>query len=285
MCYFDYTNPYWTDVWYTTPTFVNYAPNGNPTVNVTVNKSRKRAYDTNGTTKVFLKDGEEFELELFNTTTRKVGAQILLNGEPISQRIVVLNPGQRAFIERYLDDNKRFKFSTYEVEAGNSVVDAAIANNGQVEVRFFYEKQKPQHNLLQMHTASLGGQSTNSIKRGMLFKSAPSNDALLGSTANYSASNETTMDSFSAFADMSMERSVPEMKETGRVAEGSASSQSFRSVSVDFEAYHFASVSVKIEPVSNQPIEASDIRVYCSECGRKQKPGEKFCPACGKKYD
>jgi hypothetical protein len=272
MCYFDLNNPYGlaNPSWYTSQTFVNYAPNGNPTVNVTVNKSRKRVYDTDGSARVFLKDGEEFELELFNPTTKRVGAQIFLNGAAISQRIIVINPGERAFIERYLDDNKRFKFATYEVEAGNSQVDAAIANNGSVEVRFFYEKDAPK---LAMRTSSFGGQTRS---RGLNLKS-------YGSNASYSSSSDVSMDSIMSFAPNF--ESAPQTKETGRVAEGSTSSQSFRNVSIDFEYTHFAAVSVKLEPLSNQPIEASEIRVYCAQCGRKQKPGEKFCPVCGTKHD
>ena len=46
------------------------------------------------------------------------------------------------------------------------------------------------------------------------------------------------------------------------------------------------SVSIQLFPESIKPIEVSEIRTYCTECGtRMKKQTWKFCPNCGTKND
>lgn len=282
--YFPGYYPIWEYALCPTPTaIVNTTPTGNPTATVTVNKSRKRVYDDNGVATVHLKDGEEFELELFNPTTRSVGVEVRLNGEAISARKLILRPGQREFLERQIDNPVRFKFSTYEVEAGNAQVKAAIAKNGLVEVRFFYERPKPiPRPFVGMTTSSLGGLNRRSIA------SYGSQSKSLSSDSERSLSSRTAVNfgsDVNASASTDSMSFAPETQETGRVEDGSASDQNFRTISMEFEYSPFATVSLKLAPISAMPVEASDIRVYCTECGRKQRPGEKFCPTCGNKYE
>jgi rRNA maturation endonuclease Nob1 len=55
---------------------------------------------------------------------------------------------------------------------------------------------------------------------------------------------------------------------------------------MDFENYPCETVIMKIMAESNKPIEVSDIRNYCSDCGtRMKKQTWKFCPNCGSKID
>ena len=78
---------------------------------------------------VYLKNGDEFEIELFNPKQNKVLAKIELNGKSIGSGII-LRPGERVFLERYLDVAKKFLFETYVVNGNNDEVKNAIANNG-----------------------------------------------------------------------------------------------------------------------------------------------------------
>jgi len=111
-----------------------------------VNKSRIKIYNKQGEMPTcYLQKGQEFQIELFNPTTDVVLAKIILNGKPISQGGLVLNPGQRVFLERYLDVAKKFLFDTYEV-ANTNEVKAAIENNGDFKVEFFRERQPVYHN-------------------------------------------------------------------------------------------------------------------------------------------
>jgi hypothetical protein len=117
-----------------------------PTANLAVNRSRIKIYNKQGEMPTYyLQKGQEFQIELFNPTTQVVLAKIILNGKAISQGGLVLNPGQRVFLERYLDVAKKFLFDTYEVANTNEVKEA-IENNGDFKVEFFRERQPVYHN-------------------------------------------------------------------------------------------------------------------------------------------
>lgn len=88
--------------------------------------------------KVYLQDKEEFQIELFNPLQNCVLADIKLNGKSISKTGLVLNPGQRFYLDCFLDDRKKFVFSTYEVDDTDEVSNA-IAKNGLLEVYFYKE--------------------------------------------------------------------------------------------------------------------------------------------------
>jgi hypothetical protein len=103
-----------------------------PEVYLTVNKDRRKMYQGFN---YYLKDGEEFEFEFFNGTQDTFLAGIELNGKSISNKGLVLKPGERVYLERYFDDNKRFKFETYEVEDSREAKEA-IAKNGSVKIKF-----------------------------------------------------------------------------------------------------------------------------------------------------
>jgi hypothetical protein len=107
-----------------------------------VTKNRQRIKQYNGTT-VYLNNGDEFEIELFNPTVNKVMAKIDLNGTSIGPG-VVLRPGERVFLERYLNEAKKFLYSIYEVDGNNPDVQRAIANNGDVAIKFYCEYIMPQ---------------------------------------------------------------------------------------------------------------------------------------------
>ena len=88
--------------------------------------------------KVYLKDKEEFQIELFNPLTDCVLADIKLNGNTISQSGLVIRPGERFYLDCFIDDKKKFVFNTYEVEDSQSA-KVAISKNGMLEV-FFYKE-------------------------------------------------------------------------------------------------------------------------------------------------
>ena len=97
-----------------------------PTVYVTKGRQRVKQYDNYI---VYLKNGDEFEIEFFNPTINKVLAKINLNGKSLGSGIV-LRPGERVFLERYIDEAKKFLFETYEVDGNDSNVKEAIKMNG-----------------------------------------------------------------------------------------------------------------------------------------------------------
>lgn len=88
--------------------------------------------------KVYLDDGQEFELELHNPLQECVLCDVKLNGQSISKSGLVLKPGQRFYLDCFIDDKKKFVFNTYEVGANLESI-SAIEKNGSLEV-FFYKE-------------------------------------------------------------------------------------------------------------------------------------------------
>lgn len=130
---------------------LNYVAPKAPTANIAVNKSRLKVYNKKGDMPTYyLQKGQEFQIELFNPTTDTILAKITLNGNEISQGGLVLNPGQRVFLDRYLDVAKKFMFDTYEV-SNTQEVREAIANNGDFKVQFYREsKPRPRNPILKV---------------------------------------------------------------------------------------------------------------------------------------
>lgn len=131
-----------------------------PTANIAVSKSRVKLYTNKGELPTYyLQKGQEFQIELFNPTTDDILAKIYLNNKIISQGGLVLRPGQRVFLERFLDTNAKFLFDTYEV-SGSDEVKAAIRENGDFRVEFFKVKKPipvPDFYYNQPYGGSFGG--------------------------------------------------------------------------------------------------------------------------------
>jgi|694.fasta_scaffold21208_3 hypothetical protein len=273
---------------------MNYATNvSNPTAHVTKRKSRLKVY---GGVNVYMNDGESFEIELHNPKTKLILAKIKLNGNYISDGGIVIKPGQRVFLERFLDSNNKFVFSTYEVKNTRPNEDA-IAFNGNVEVEF-YDEQEIRHSFLNLNGRNLynsgltyGRSSGDYIPQFGTTISTTGGVGYNTTTTTYNTSNATytssvTMDSLGDFEPSSMLKSKSVKKgniETGRIEKGESSKQNFETVSEQFNPYICHKVVYKILPTGTKNIEVDEIRNYCPECGKKQKKEHKFCPSCGTK--
>lgn len=243
----------------------------NATAHIARNKSRLKSYGE----RVYLKNGDTFEIELFNGYTTEVMAKIWINDELISESGIVLKPGQRYFLERFIDTNNRFKFDTYEVENTGEVKEA-IKNNGKVRVEF-YKKTINQ---------------TSSIYNPYLWSQIHNNNITYTNHIKYSTSDFTTTGvgdmMFTTDANVNYE-TLSEPKgslETGRIEKGGTTNQSFETVNMEFNTWSANTVEWQILPASQQPVEVSQIRNYCSGCGtRIKKQSWKFCPTCGEQLD
>jgi hypothetical protein len=106
----------------------------NPQAFITKGKQRVKQHEG----LVFLNDGDEYQIELFNPTQNHILAKIKIDNTFLSGGGIVLRPGERVFLERFLDSNNKFVFRTYEV--GKEAVNVgAIDNNGYIEIQFFNE--------------------------------------------------------------------------------------------------------------------------------------------------
>ena len=291
-----------------------YAPNTVPTAGIAVNKSRMKLYKNSGNLPVYyLQSGQEFQIELFNPTSDVVLAKIVLNGKPISQGGLVLKPGIRIFLDRYLDVAKKFLFDTYEV-ANTSEVKKAIEDNGDIKVEFYRETKSvnnyypityptyiyqnwnglynyPNYNTPLYGTTAIGGSGFGGTLTTTTAASGTLN--IDASSTSYNASSNNACytntlgvsDEVKDFNIPVRSRKLSKTIETGRVEEGSYSDQSFKSVSMNFDYSPFHTVEYKMLPISQKVNTIDDINVkrYCTSCGAKLGKTDRFCSSCGKK--
>ena len=385
-----------------------------PEAHITRSKSKSRGrlkiYNDNT---VYLDQGEEFEIEVFNPTTKTILAKIDFNGEMISHSGLVLRPGQRVFLERFFDDNRKFKFEVYEVEnTDKAIAEAGIAKvnasakiaeatarekmnefltgkalednilsieqlkkdsenlneleselnlkanqikhateyNGDLKIFFFNESEPKQNpytiikggynpwdnpfgtwnngNIFHTNNTTLGDNtvygngfsnissnsdlnttlssslSDDSVEANGLFDAfrskSVSDDFSKSKSLKRRISKETKQEEVNPSDFFSQSLSMEDLKsniesltdgkfddtsETGRIGQGGLSEQSFKSVEMEFDQYTFHSVEYKMLPTSNKPVETSDLKQYCCQCGKKLKKTDMFCSNCGTKVD
>lgn len=225
-----------------------------PTAHIAVNRNRLKHYSgkENGGS-VYLEDGASFEIELFNPTQIKKLAVISIDGQSISSSGIVLRPGERVFLERWLDNPRKFQFKTYEID-GSDEAKLAIVKNGLVEVKFYDEIIKFNSNFTYI--------SNDPFNRGIDY------------VPNFYGG--TTLTQMGCYYSASIE--------TGRTEMGEASNQSFQSDSSSFSSWTSSQIEIRLRPISTKPIEMHEVRKYCTECGTRIKSnGWKFCPSCGTK--
>lgn len=271
----------------------------NPTAKIAVKKSVLKAYSVNGLNTVYLKDKTEFEVELFNPTQETVLCKIKINDKELRGSGLVLRPGQRVFLERYLSDNRKFKFETYEIDTNDSAAIYASSVNGLIKVSFYKEIPEP-YNFAHLgntvtitnnspwfcqSTPTLGGYNSGTFTAPMpiVGSSASLVNGVVTTSASYFAN--TSLDN-KLTRGSSQEKSLDlQSMETGLVTKGSISDQKFTDVNLDFQYSPFLTELVKILPESQQVYGIEDIkhRNYCSECGAKTKKTDKFCSNCGKR--
>jgi len=237
-----------------------------------ITKSKQRLKQHTDT--VYLNNGDEFEIELYNPTQNKVLAKIEMNGNSIGNGII-LRPGERIFLERYLDEAKKFLFETYVVNGNNEEVKQAIANNGDVVIKFYDEVRTSTYNVnsgtvtINNPNFSWGSTTTGSPYYGNATFTTSGTNLFYNTSLTSGTINTNSLRSL----------------ETGRVEKGSNSDQSFTYDSSSFVSYPSTTNWWKIKPQSTKPLVREDLVTYCTECGSKRKKDtHKFCPHCGTKF-
>lgn len=211
------------------------------------NKNRMRVYNEGI---VYLKDKDNFQIELFNGETFDILATIKLNGKLISSKGLIIRPGERVFLDRWIDIAKKFVFNTYDVENTSSSKDA-IKNNGEVEILMYREVEHYHYINWHINPNYYGGN----------FNVTPTSGVTYGTDINQFSSTI----------------------ETGKTEMGENSNQKLKEVANrSFESIPSAEFKYKLLPISLAPSQVSDIR-YCTTCGSKLKKSWKFCAHCGSK--
>lgn len=257
-----------------------------------INKSLLKEYSNSEYSRiVYMNDNSEFQIQIFNPYTYTIGINITIDNKSLGNMLVV-KPGERIWLERYLNDAKKFLFSTYEVNGNSREVKEAIVKNGEIKLEFFKEKQNEPIHIYREPDYRL---YNNGIYYDASFNSVnycDNNSLSLSSVTNASAyTNLTaTVDNISTMynnatnikCNIGANKARSKSIETGRVEKGSYSDQKFQMINIDFEYWPFTTEIIKILPVSQKPVFKNDlVKRYCSNCGRKLNPKYKFCPYCG----
>ena len=234
--------------------------------------------------KVFLEDKEEFEIEIFNPLTVSVLADIKLNGQSISKTGLVVKPGQRVYLDCFIDDKKKFKFSTYEIENSGEALEAT-QNNGVLEVFFYKEDVITLNNwqrrfdriIVEKHYPynpypwynpytiyGTGGGSTFTTNGSSRIWQSNVLGTITTSNAYYSSNNSYT--SRVDLPNLNIAGSLSTNSiETGRVEKGEKSKQKFTEVDIDFEANYISSTIIQMLPESRKPAEIKQIKTKQSQ--------------------
>jgi hypothetical protein len=249
---------------------------------IALNRNRLRSYEKS----VYLKDGSNFEIELFNGETVNVLAKIWINGNLISNSGLILKPGQRFYLDRFIDTNNKFLFETYKVDASIETA-SAIANNGLIKVEFFREQQLTVPKWSTGLDWTYRPTYTYGITNPYIAVTHPDSNNILFSTSNtYNGPLIGTVTVSESNGTITTSNLNNTSTETGRVEKGESSEQAFGLCDMNFDFLCFLKSEWKILPESSKPVEVSKIRNYCSECGtRIKKQTWKFCPSCGEKLD
>ena len=245
----------------------NYVSKPNAWIVNSTDKGRKSI--KNG--KVYLKDSEEFQIELFNPLSECVLADIKLNGQPISKTGLVLKPGQRFYLDCFIDDNKKFIFSTYEVEQTLESLNA-INNNGKLEVFFYKESVVSVRNWRDRFNTVIIERYYTSYPTYPYWTTTPyygtgtnigtvttTNTTLTSNASGSYTLNGNTMAQLNNSSSIPIAGSLQNQIETGRVERGDKSNQKFTEVDMDFDKYHISSVVIELLPESRKPETASEL--------------------------
>ena len=267
-----------------------------PLAKIAVNKSLLKEYSNSECSRVvYMKNNSEFQIQIFNPYDYTIGADISINGKRMSNRIII-KPGQRIWLERYLDEARKFLFSTYEVE-NSYEAKQAIRNNGLIRILFYKEKpyEEPVHVYvnhynpfdykLYNNTCDFEINNCYHIDANVNnFCASTTRDLCKETSAStYTATTATTLGLDSLKADATpISKLRSSSIETGRIEKGSHSNQQFENVYLDFEYCSFRTETIQILPESQKPYTDKDLKkVYCVNCGRKLNTKYKFCPYCG----
>lgn len=276
---------------------------------IAISKNLIKEYKgSNSERTVYLNDGTEFQIYLKNPYQSHLGIKISVNNKSIGN-MLVLRPGQSFWLDRFVNENRKFLFNTYEIE-NTAEMKYATNNNGKVKIEFYHEREEkpiqvyPQRidwnyysgdNAYNINTITCQTDLKNGLNSNLhlndcatstcYYSASTITGAAPGGIPTASAATTTRYESdASSSRKKGVSRSLDATIETGRVEKGGHSDQEFEYCDIDFEYYPFKTENIQILPNSRKQIRVEETRrKYCSQCGKKVSPKDKFCSNCGAK--
>ena len=263
---------------------------------IAINKSLLKEYSNSEYSRiVYMKNNSEFQIQIFNPYTYTIGVNISIDNKSLGNTLVI-KPGERIWLERYLNEANKFLFSTYEVNGNSSDVQRAIVKNGEVKLEFYKAHTPSYYNPIDV-TYNYNSYYNNCKDLSLEPSSfCYKGDTVLSSVAGVCDSAQYTQTAYTASIPINAEikhsssrgitKSLNKTIETGRVEKGGYSNQKFQYLNINFETYSFKTEIIKILPESQKPVGKNDIvKRYCPNCGIKIKDRFKYCPNCGYKLE
>ena len=132
-----------------------YSHNDDKLAHVAINKSLLKEYHSSQDDRiVYLNNGDEFQISIFNPYDYVIGVSFSFNSNNVdNSKLLVLKPGERVWLDRYLNEERKLMFSTYEVDDCNEA-KKAIAKNGLLTIHFYKEKEE-NHNWYNIYDTKL----------------------------------------------------------------------------------------------------------------------------------
>lgn len=234
----------------------------NPEVYITRNKNRYKQYSNPPI--YYLANNTEFEIELYNPNLFKVKVDIELNGACISDCGFIILPGQRIFLDRFINQTNKFIFKTYKINKNDTNADAIIKLNGLINLKFYKEQSINYMPLTTSGTTTI----TTSYNSGMYVP--PTSGKISTITCNL---NDSKIEQYNA--DIT----------TGRI--DISKNKSDIEFTADYSMFEFfprLQTSIKLLPDDQAIKDYTKIKHYCVNCGiRVRNDKWNYCPKCGQK--
>lgn len=259
---------------------------------IAIKKNLVKEYkNSNSNRVVYLNNGTEFQIYLKNPYQYHVGIKIYVNDKSIGN-MLVLRPGQSWWLDRFINNNSKFLFSTYEVE-DTPEMNYATNKNGKVRIEFYPEDERLTNNdwyRVRDYTV-LNGDPYKYSNHTWIYNSTygPLNSDFLSNkslSCKYNSNISNTLTSYNTAATLSCDFPTQNTKsiETGMVEKGNESDQRFEKCDIEFKYSPIKVENIQILPSSRKQMRTEDtVRRYCSNCGKKVSPKDNFCSSCGSK--
>ena len=215
-----------------------------------INKSLLKEYSNSSNERiVYMNDGTEFQIQVFNPYSYVIGVSFEFNNHNKTSQLLVLRPGERVWLDRFLDDESKLLFSTYQVGV-SKVVQEAIKDNGTLCIKFYKEREnKPRVSYIKeyqpcgtidVYYNNIGNSycldDNININCASLTNICSTIDCSL--SLNSSINQAPTDSTCTSYSSSTLTKSSPLPKsksiETGRIEKGSHSNQKFENVYKDF---------------------------------------------------
>jgi hypothetical protein len=212
----------------------------------------------------------EYSIFLKNLETRRCKIDITIDGTNVTGSGLVLNSLTSLDLERFIDDNRKFKFisKSKEIEdfRGNKPED------GIIEIKYGFELKTLIQDFPVIHhyhpqrwSQPYYPQNVPSPRPGEITYTSQINNCSIKSVRCNSNAKSFNLDSISSDND-------------GITVKGSESNQQFTTVS-DFNTGNEETIIFKL--IGSNEIITTKSKKQCSSCGFKVKSKHNHCPKCG----